>query len=70
MSYNRISPKEAKERLESGKQVIAVPSKMRPDSVFACVIDRVDDFTKWSNEYRYYNCNNETGNAIAFYLAD
>lgn len=70
MSYHRITAKEARERLESGKQVIAVPSKMRPDSMFACVVDRVNDFTKWSNEFIYYNCNKETGTVIAFYLAD
>ena len=55
--------------------IILVASKCRPNGFLACPIKRSDYFNgdaptldKYSNEYRFHNCNYETGRGVIYYV--
>ena len=76
----------AKKLFEAGAFIRIVPNKMRPDNMwgFYADIKKMDsnsiqmmddirycnDFNFIIDNYSYYNCNNETGNYLHFYLLE
>lgn len=73
--FRKISKKLAIKMYNENYNITLVASKCRPEGFLACHIKRSDYFNgdaptldKYSNEYRYYNCNYETGRAVAFYV--
>ena len=73
MNYEKITKTQARKMHERGEQVYVLPNKANPNSTWwrplsAIPIDR--EFDKFTNEYRFYNCNKETGLGIAFYIEE
>lgn len=69
--YTRITKKTAKNIYTSCK-VVAIPVNVSVGNMWIDFfeIDKNVDFDKQVAEYIYYNCNNETGNYLKFYIED
>ena len=70
----RITKAKARKLYESGKNITLNPSKMFPGGVWSMAIETNkercnDTFDALVNSYSYYNCTNETGNVVHFYIA-
>lgn len=70
--YQRISKQKAHHMYAIGQTFYMCACNMHPES-WSCKIDRWDSalddepFEALVNEFRYYNCNPETGNHVSFY---
>ena len=71
----RISRTVAKKEYEAGRDVLFIPCNMNPCSNWGLGIwqnkkydGQYDNFNKLYNFYQWYNCNNETGKYISFYI--
>ena len=76
----------AKKLFEAGAKIRIVPNKMRPDNMWGFYADikilnsaRIqemddvrycNDFDFIVDNFKYYNCTNETGKYCSFYLLD
>ena len=75
-----------KKLFEAGAKIRIVPNKMRPDNMWGLCADikkiesvpieaiyninYYNDFNRIINDFSYYNCSNETGLYLHFYLLD
>ena len=74
--YIRVNKNAAKRLVNEGYTIRVLPCKMRLANVWvdpyeinkAYLEERETTFDKFCNSYSYYNCNNELGRYIAFYL--
>ena len=76
----------AKKLFDKGAFIRIVPNKMRPDNMWGLYNDikKIDsipieaiydinyynNFNRIINDFKYYNCSNETGLYLHFYLLD
>ena len=76
----------AKKLFEAGTKIRIVPHKINPNNVWGLYADikKIDsvplesiydikyynDFNRIVNDFRYYNCSNETGLYCSFYLLE
>lgn len=62
----------ARKSFENGQTVYLLPNKVRLDNAwikpFAIDDSQGRTFDKVVNDYKYYNCNSETGNNVAYYI--
>ena len=74
----------AKKLFESGHQIRIVPNKINPNNIWGLYADiqklesnsilemddvrYCNDFTFICDNFMIYNCNNETGNYLSYYL--
>lgn len=72
---NRITKPQARALYSRGEAVVAIPHKMRPDTQFfamGAVLEKLpggeNNFDKLCDQLSYYNCTNETGRYLAFYI--
>lgn len=73
----KISRARARKLFMSFRPFIMCASKVAPESILAVTIDEhtnrdyntEDGFERLVNEFRYYNCNSETGRGVVFYVA-
>ena len=75
INYKKVSKKEAEKLFNKGVSIHLFSSKIRPFTNWTgdgVVVDNDNDkkFEKIINEFEYYNCSNETGTAIHYYVAD
>lgn len=76
MDFKKISKARARRLFLSFKPFIMTASKISPQSELTVTIDEhvsrdyttEDGFEQLVNEFRYYNCNSETGRGVAFYV--
>jgi len=69
----KITKATARKMYNNKQSFIMVPHKMHPNSIFAVEIKpgwMFRNFDVMYNEFRYYNCNPETGYYIAFYIKE
>ncbi|MCQ2978073.1 MAG: hypothetical protein MJ232_08670 [archaeon] len=74
--YKRINKTAAKKLYDNGGEIYFIPCKLDPDNNFYCLgiweskflNGQYADFEKLCNYFTSYNCNNETGLYIAFYI--
>lgn len=69
----KINKKTALKRLLSGKAVTLCPSKFYPECLFGvgvtvAAIESKDEFTKMVHAFHYYNCNNQTGKKVNYWI--
>lgn len=69
----RIDKRIARKMFNDGKKVMFIPCKINPYSIWNCGIwHKIDDgdcdFDTFSNAVAFYNCSNETGRYLAFYI--
>lgn len=71
----KINKVRARNLYNSGGAVIAIPCKLNPNNQFfatGAVLQKIPgadhDFDKLCNQLSYYNCTNETGRYLAFYI--
>ena len=76
----------AKKLFEAGHKIRIVPNKINPNNMWGLCVDikKIDsvpieaiydinyynDFNRIVNDFRYYNCSNETGLYCSFYLLE
>ena len=64
-----ITKKEARKIIENGGSVLAFPSKINPCNIWISGLTINNDTTAYEiNSYIYYNCTNETGRTLRFYV--
>lgn len=72
MSLVKVDKRMARKEYNSGNTIYLLPSKAAPGSCWitpATVSNRCNkDFDALINEYSYYNCNNETGLRVTYYI--
>ena len=70
-SFVKITTPTAKKIFAEGETVYLLPNKVRLGNAWILPFGINDaegrTFEQYINEYKYYNCNRETGNAVAFY---
>ena len=70
-SFAKITSNTAKKMFANGETIYLLPSKVRLGNAwilpFAISDAEGRTFDQYVNEYKYYNCNKETGTAVAFY---
>lgn len=70
----KVSKSAARKAFNDGKYVHIVPSKANPQSVLFrdCMIVisklRTPDFDLIVQRFQYYNCNNQLGKRVAYYI--
>lgn len=68
----KVNVTSAKKSFENGQTVYLLPNKVRLDNAwikpFAIDDSQGRTFDKVVNDYKYYNCNSETGNNVAYYI--
>lgn len=68
----KIYRNRAEKIYNQGKEIFMCPNKCRVNSWITAHLNKdiagSKDFNQLCNEYWYYNCNNEVGNRIAFYI--
>ena len=77
-TWKKINKRQALKLFEAGQDVYVLPNKANPYSPWiepalvnlAAQIesDLSFAFDMFCNSYRYYNCNNELGNSLAYYV--
>lgn len=73
VDYKRINKATARKVHKAGNTFLVIPCKLNPANQFfamGSVIDKAmfPDFDKVCNVMEYYNCTNETGRYLAFYI--
>lgn len=70
----KITKTQAIKALKNGSRVGAIASKMIPlacNGAFLCELSNDTQLDQcWVNRFRYYNCTQETGHGISFYLIE
>lgn len=73
----KISKSQARKRYLTFKPFVMCASKLNPETFGVNIDEHVShdystdgDFEKLVNEFRYYNCNAETGRGISFYVRE
>ncbi len=76
--FHRITKQKARQLVLGGEIVYALPSKLSPYNAWqppTPIMQDCDDntpiaewFEKWLDAFHYYNCNEETGKRIKFYI--
>ena len=75
-TLTRITKRKARQLYNNGDDVLFIPCNLNPENNFYNLgiwenkeLDgQYKDFDTLCNNYEYYNCNNETGSYIAFYI--
>ena len=75
-TLKRISKTVARRLYNSGKDILFIPNKLNPDNDFYLLgiwenkdlNGQYKDFETLCNYFKWYNCNRDTGNTIAFYI--
>lgn len=74
MNYKKITKQAARKLFNKGANIYILASKMNPNNVwmppFMINNSNESELDKILNSYSYYNCNQETGNGINFYISD
>lgn len=73
--YRRIDKRVARRLYDAGEDVLFIPCNMRPDNMWGLgivenkyLLGQEETFDKLVNAYTWYNCTNETGRYVAFYV--
>ena len=72
--WQRVNKRKAKRLYESGENVVLCPHKMNPLGNWQLITihNRLDDesisFDRLAMASTWYNCNNETGNYLSYYV--
>lgn len=71
----KITKGMARKLYNDGKEVMVIPSRVRPNSILAGWItkpsdDPTADFDKLCNAIHYYNCSPETGMTLVYYAKE
>lgn len=69
--YIRISKQAARKIYENNGELYIIPCKMNPENSWGMLqgpINTIHPFDKMCTWATYYNCNNETGRYLAFYI--
>lgn len=72
--WERVNKRKAKRLFESGKPVILCPHKMYPfgywqvGTMHSRLEDTTVSFDRLAMNSTWYNCNNETGNYLSYYV--
>ena len=74
VSYVRVSKVTARKVYNSGKRVFLIQDRMRFDNAWQSPFPIFNasgrDFDMWVNEFVYYNCNNEQGRTVKYFVAE
>lgn len=68
--YERVTKKTAEKLYNSDATVFVCPCKVNPSGVLGAIPvynDKTNNFTSVCNEIKFYNCNHETGDYLAYY---
>ena len=69
----RVNRKQARDYYEMGHTVRMYPSKINPDSMYGQSFGPIpadEDFTRYENSFMYYNCNEECGRRVHYYVEE
>ena len=74
--WHRVNKRVARKEFNGGGVVHLTASKVRPDNDLIgvydiskpCNPDKFDTFDNYVNNFRFYNCNAETGNNVNYYI--
>lgn len=70
--FKRITKSKARKLFDDGYNIYLLPNKMRVDNswMHPAEINYCFElsFDGAINAYKYYNCNNECGNVVAYYI--
>lgn len=72
--WQRVNKRKARRLFESNKTIMSCPHKMNPLGHWQVVTinNRLDDesisFDRLAMHNTWYNCNNETGNYLSYYV--
>ena len=71
--FTRLTKQQAKKTYNKGGEIILTSSKVSPASMFACYLNPFEnlygtDFEKILTQFKYWNCNDELGNAIHYWI--
>lgn len=73
--YKRVDKRVARKAFNTGMVVICTTSRAYPGGmVGSCNIqmspdpDRFDTFDNYVNSFKYYNCSNETGKTVNYFI--
>ena len=72
--FTRINKKQARNIFNNGGNVAITPWKLNPENNYCSPFTLNKNFTNFNsfdsacNYIEYYNCNNETGKYLAFYI--
>lgn len=71
----KITKGMARKLYDSGKEVMIIPNKIRPNSILAFWTSKPNDdpdatFDKLCNGIFYYNCSPETGMKLVYYAKE
>ena len=76
IKHFRVTKTVALKKYLNGQEIIVAPCKMNPSTMW-CNYSTIsnpnrvagrEDFEKVLNAIRYYNCNNETGRYLSYYI--
>lgn len=74
--WHRVDKRIARKEFDGGGVVHLTASRVRPDNdligtydiLKPCNPDKFDTFDNYVNNFRFYNCNAETGNNVNYYI--
>lgn len=71
----KITKGMARKMYNDGKEIMVIPSRVRPNGILAGWItkpsdDPTADFDKLCNAIHYYNCSPETGMTLVYYAKE
>ncbi len=71
----KITKGMARKMYNDGKEIMVIPSRVRPNSILAGWVtkpsdDPTADFDKLCNAIHYYNCSPETGMTLVYYAKE
>ncbi len=72
--YKRITKRTAERFYKEGQPVLFCPVNLVPGGMWGngCIVTKKEGrtFEQELNAFKYYNCNNETGNYTAYYIKE
>lgn len=72
--FVRVNKTKARIKYNEGKTVYLIPDMMRLDNAwqFPCPVNNKDEreFDAVVNAFRYYNCDNERGRGVKYFVTD
>ena len=70
----KITKGMAQKLYNNGKEIMVIPSRIRPTSMLASWITKPEDnsvsFDQMCNAIHYYNCSPETGMSLVYYAKE
>lgn len=74
--WHRVNKRVARKEFDAGGVVHLTASKVRPDNDLIgvydistpCNPDQFDTFDNYVNSFKYYNCSNETGKNVNYFI--